>query len=467
MNIRFSPKRLLNGCVSAALVVAAALLPRETAQAFCGFYVSQGDTPLYNDASKVVLAWDDGRISITMASDYRGEPREFGLVIPVPVVVEKKDIRVVNMDLVDKLEAYSEPRLTEYTDDDPCPPVREGVFYESMTMEDSAPAAMAAGGSDYSPPKIWIEAQYQVGVYDIVILKAEESGDLIRYLNQNGYRIPTGASDVLHSYIAQGMHFFLAKVNLDRQGAAGEKFLRPIQVSYRSPKFMLPIRLGTVNAEGPQDLLVLALTRRGRVESVNYRTAKKPTGMDVPVYVRNDLKSLYSAAFDRKVQQDQMTNIYTEYAWSLDGYCDPCSAAKPDSTELYALGARWEYPSIDAGQPEPKQLSLVPETGFITRLHVRYDRAHFPEDLAFEETRDSEQFQVVYKIHHPWTGDTSCAAGSAYRRQLGQRFNSEAANLEALTGWKPEEIRTQMAKSGENPSQARRSFHQWLADQFH
>jgi hypothetical protein len=40
-------------------------------------------------------------------------------------------------------------------------------------------------------------------------------------------------------------------------------FLRPIQVDYDSPKFMLPIRLGTVNAEGPQDLIILGLSPRG------------------------------------------------------------------------------------------------------------------------------------------------------------------------------------------------------------
>ena len=37
--------------------VAAAALP---AYAFCGFYVAQADGKLFNKASKVVLAWDNG-----------------------------------------------------------------------------------------------------------------------------------------------------------------------------------------------------------------------------------------------------------------------------------------------------------------------------------------------------------------------------------------------------------------------
>ena len=41
-------------------------------------------------------------------------------------------------------------------------------------------------------------------------------------------------------------------------------FLRPIQISFNSPKFMLPIRLGMANADGDQDLIVYAFTRKGQ-----------------------------------------------------------------------------------------------------------------------------------------------------------------------------------------------------------
>ena len=63
------------------------------------------------------------------------------------------------------------------------------------------------------------------------------------------------------------MKFFVARVNLQEQSKLGFSMLRPIQVAYESPKFMLPIRLGMVNADGPQELFVYALTRKGRVET--------------------------------------------------------------------------------------------------------------------------------------------------------------------------------------------------------
>ena len=81
---------------AAALCLAAVAAPMAQAVAFCGFYVAQADATLFNTASKVVLAWDNGRAAVTMASDYKGDPKEFALVIPVPTVVKEQDIRVVD-----------------------------------------------------------------------------------------------------------------------------------------------------------------------------------------------------------------------------------------------------------------------------------------------------------------------------------------------------------------------------------
>ena len=95
-----------------------------------------------------------------------------------------------------------------------------------------------------------------VGEYDIVILSAEQGAGIQRWLNENGYRLPRGASKVLGSYIKQKMRFFVAKVNLKEQSKLGFSYLRPIQVAFESAKFMLPLRLGTLNADGYQELFI-------------------------------------------------------------------------------------------------------------------------------------------------------------------------------------------------------------------
>ena len=47
----------------------------------------------------------------------------------------------------------------------------------------------------------------------------------------------------------------------------------------------------------------------------------------------------------------------------------------------------------------------------MTRLHVRYDDAHFPEDLVFQETADRTNFQGRYVLRHEWKGQTIVRSG--------------------------------------------------------
>ena len=401
--------------------------------AFCGFYVGKADTKLFNEASQVVLVRDGDRTVMTMASDYKGELKEFAIVIPVPTFLQREQIHVGEKALVDHLDAYSAPRLVEYFDQNPC----NTIAYDSLRMSAAvAPSSNAKQEAQKAKSLgVTIEAQYTIGEYDILILSAQQSSGLETWLRDNGYRIPAGASEVLGSYLRQNMRFFVAKVNLAEQARLGFAYLRPLQVAYESPKFMLPIRLGMVNANGPQDLFVYALTRHGRVETTNYRTTKLPTGMELPVYLKDagEFGRFYKAMFTRQVENEDRRGVFLEYAWDMR-WCDPCAADPLASDELRRLGVFW----VDQAGRQPSDV-------FVSRLHVRYDRAHFPEDLVFQETPDRTNFQGRYVLRHAWTGGDSCGAATDYRRAVRDRQEQEVQRLASLTGWNPLEIRKKAA----------------------
>ncbi len=270
--------------------------------------------------------------------------------------------------------------------------------------------------------------------------------------------MPAGASRVLGSYIRQGLHFFVAKVNLVQRSKLGFSYLRPLQIAYESPRFMLPIRLGMVNAAGPQELFIYALTRRGRVETTNYRTVKLPSGDDVPLFVKDDFGTFYKALFDRQVAREEMRTVFLEYAWDMS-WCDPCAADPLSPEELRKLGVFWldgggdVSPAVRPGQPggpaSPGK-GWRPRGGgggsdvFLTPLHLRYDAPHFPEDLAFQETGDRDNFQGRYVLRHAWQGGATCEAAAEYRRELRHRWDREARNLAELTGWNLDEVRRRM-----------------------
>lgn len=406
----------------------------QPASAFCGFYVTKADTQLFNKASQVVLVRDDDRTVMTMANDFRGDPSEFAMVIPVPTVLEREQIHVGDMQLIDHLDAYSAPRLVEYFDENPCSVILRENLDASATM--AAPSARAEVRN--RALGVAIEASYTVGEYDILILSAQQSDGLETWLTENGYRIPAGASAVLGSYIRQNMRFFVARVNLEEQSALGYSSLRPLQIAYESPKFMLPIRLGMVNADGPQDLFIYALTRQGRVETTNYRTVKLPSDVEVPLFLKDgeEFGDFYQAMFDRSVEQENRRGVFLEYAWDM-AWCDPCAASPPTNDALRQLGVFWVEP--DNGSD-----GVGPTDVFLTRLHVRYDSEHFPDDLRFQETGDRANFQGRYVLRHPWSGTDSCAAVTQYRQALTQRYEQQAQTLASLTGWDIQTIRQKM-----------------------
>ena len=323
-------------------------------------------------------------------------------------------------------------------------------------MKSMAPAAAPARERDKALG-VTVEAQYTVGEYDILILSAKQSDGLSTWLTESGYRIPDGAGPVLASYLKQNMKFFVAKVNLAERDKLGARYLRPISVAFETNRFMLPIRLGTVNASGPQDMIMFFLTEKGRVETTNYRTQRIPSNLNVPIFTRNEFGPFYKAMFEQQVRKDGMKAVYLEYAWNM-AWCDPCAADPIPNAKLVELGAHWllDGPGGAGGQGARRVMPPRgggPQNVFVTRLHVRYDAQSMPEDLMFQETADSSNYQGRYILRHPYTGPATCQAGEVYRRSLPARFAEEARTLASLTGWDIDTIRRKMAESGQSTTE--------------
>ncbi|MDZ8030438.1 MULTISPECIES: DUF2330 domain-containing protein [unclassified Nostoc] len=427
------------------LAIVAVLCFAPAAWAFCGFYVAKADTKLYNKASQVVIARDGDRTIMTMANDFQGEVKDFAMVVPVPTVLQKEQVRVTEPKIIERLDAFSAPRLVEYFDPDPCAPVYDR---ELSAPAPAAPRSEAGNARGDASLGVTVEARFNVGEYDILILSAKESGGLETWLKRNGYKIPRGAKQLLQPYIRSSMKFFVAKVNLDKFEQSGYQFLRPLQISYQSPKFMLPIRLGMINATTEQDLIVYILSPQGQAEITNYRTVKIPSDANIPLFVKDEFGEFYKSMFQTVYTKEDRKVGFLEYAWDM-GSCDPCSAEPLTPEELKQAGVFWLDDNSTSNVPVPPSFRRPsPRSNvFISRLHVRYTRDKFPEDLIFQQTANSESFQGRYVLQHPFQGELKCQAGRQYKQSLPKRFEQEAQTLAKLTNWKIQDIRNKMKLS--------------------
>jgi MYXO-CTERM domain-containing protein len=395
----------------------AALSLPATASAFCGFYVGGGGAELFNDATQVVLVREGTRTTLSMQNRYQGPAEGFAMVVPVPQVLTPDDVKTLDEYVFTKVDELSSPRLVEYEEQDPC----YGANYDEANnawFGNNASAGVFDAGfaSDAGAGEVTVEAQFKEGEYDIAILSATESTALETYLKENNYAVPSGAGPYYQPYIDAGMYFFVAKVDPAEVAfdADGNAILSPLRFSYDTNEFQLPIRLGMLNSNGKQDLLVYILAREQRYDVANYPNVTIPTNIEVTEATKDDFGNFYKSLFARTVQENPGA-VVTEYAWSAAG-CDPCppGGVTLNREDLLTLG-------VDDD----------PWGWVVTRLHARYDKDEVGEDLVFrkaeaivggrevDEDGDGEidqgsfadfqnNFQPRYIIRRPWTGPVTC-----------------------------------------------------------
>jgi MYXO-CTERM domain-containing protein len=341
------------------------------AAAFCGTYVSSTEEAPENAASEVALVRQGLRTTLTVANDILGDTRDFAMLIPVPEILPEDAIHVVDPTVFDRLRGYSNPREVSYECAD--------FAYESDsdTDADSDSDSDLDTGSD-----VEVEAQYIVGEYDISILSATQSGSLVDWLQANGYAVPDASERLLGEYIDGGAYFFAAQVREDAGIESGQT-LSPLQFSYEAEPYGLPIRIGTLNSPGTQDLRIYAFSdyERGRTAIANYAEAtldhdcmwEPEGGEDVTAYYARQL----DAAFAAKASASWIT----EYSWG-NGDCDPCTGVIPDDNDVFTLGYEADY---------HKGVYY-----WFTRLRMRYAPQTATQDLVLYETNMHDTTQMRF-----------------------------------------------------------------------
>ena len=397
-------------------LVAASALAAPRAEAFCGFYVNGAGGEMFNDATQVVLMRHGTRTVLSMQNNYQGPPEAFALVIPVPTVLQKEHVKTLPREVFARIDTLGSPRLVEYWERDPCAPEPK---YEDMpvptSMATAGDGAATGTGSGFG---VTIEAKFEVGEYQIVILSAKDATGLDAWLRAEKYQIPPGAEPYLRPYVESGMKFFVAKVDPAKVTFDADKRaqLSPLRFHYDHDEFNLPIRLGLVNSKGTQDLIVNILATGQRYEVANYGNVTIPTNLDVKDSVRDRFGEFYAALFDRTLAKNPGA-VVTEYAWTA-GSCDPCPGPTLDAADVATLGGDV------LGQP------IQPWDAVLTRLHARYGK-DIKDDLVFKaappiaggrehlqasgkleersQPAGQNNFQGRYAIRHEWTGPIACA----------------------------------------------------------
>jgi hypothetical protein len=404
-----------------ALCCVAALFSATAAQAFCGFYVSSAGADLFNDATMVVLMRDGTRTVLSMQNNYRGPTEDFALVIPVPVILKKENVKTLPKSVFARVDTLASPRLVEDYEPGECPPIEPVpmAYPSSAVMDDEKPSRPRDLG-------VKVEAKFEVGEYEIVILSAKDALGLDIWLKEEKYKIPKGADALLKPYVQNNWKFFVARVNTKKVTFEnGQAVLSPLRFHYDSEKFELPVRLGLANSGGTQDLIVHVIAKQ-RYELANVKNTFVPSNIQLTESAMPVFGGIYAELMDRTFKANPGAAI-TEFAWKgalppptvmVGGgiyhvTCDPCSPPVPVDDPL----ARYLGADVLPNVKTDEDVAKFAFESTLTRLHLRYTKDSLTDDLVFkaaepiaggipevEKTGPAKEnrFQGRYIVTHPF-----------------------------------------------------------------
>jgi hypothetical protein len=253
--------RFLPFAAGAIASIVALIAPSHDAHA-CG-----GGTLYPTDNETISGAVDGHRIVLSLSTTqtvlwdqitYKGNPKDFAWVMPVPA---GSSLALASDAWLSALDATTATRISGPLLD--CPEEEHGGgCLGAVAASDSGSGSRSLGGSKQAGSDVAVLDQRAVGPYDTVTIKSETPGAISQWLTDNGYKIPAAVQPILDDYAGKGMNFIALRLRPDDGGVT---HMRSVRVTMPGGITTFPMRMLSVGAKEKVALEVIVLSE-GRVE---------------------------------------------------------------------------------------------------------------------------------------------------------------------------------------------------------
>ena len=202
-----------------------------------GFIVHPPGYPVYETDQKAVIFYEANQETIILSAAFRGQAKDFAWIIPTPnrpKVEKSSDELFVSLD---------ELTRTKRDWEKPIPLINEGGITQKP----------------YTPVTVW--ENKKIEYYNISILSADNSHNLVNWLNKNGYHYPKEYDYILDDYIDNHWFFVAAKIdlniiheqNINQQIKTGH--IIPLKINFTTSKIVYPLRISSIQIKIKPDQL--------------------------------------------------------------------------------------------------------------------------------------------------------------------------------------------------------------------
>jgi Uncharacterized protein conserved in bacteria (DUF2330) len=226
---------LVVGGVVAGLVAGGA----RPARACGGFFCSQ--TPVDQSGEQIIFSLTPNHVTAYIQISYSGAAKDFAWVVPVTA---KPEITLGSQAVFTAVAGQTTPefRVDWVGDGGFCGPLR------TATVPGSVNDTAGNGGVNV------LDAR-DVGPFATVTLQAHDSGELLKWLDDNGFQQPDGALPLIEHYVQKNMLF--VALRLKQNATAGD--IQPIVLDMPSSEPCVPLILTRIAAQKDMPVSVYVL----------------------------------------------------------------------------------------------------------------------------------------------------------------------------------------------------------------
>ncbi|MFI4854141.1 MAG: DUF2330 domain-containing protein [Phycisphaerales bacterium JB065] len=211
---------------------------------------------------RAIIAYKDGEQRLAIDTAFTGAGEEFAWLVPLP---SEPEILPATKGMFDTAAMVTAPRVSGRGATVLLPALILGgaifgmalnirrsetlllillvlflvaLLLPALSMVRSLPGSFAVD----------LRSEQQVGVYDTAVLTADDSSELLAWLNEQGYAAPDGAQAVMQDYLDRGWVFAAAKLR-DDSDARGDRRAHPLQFRFSTEQPVYPMSLTAVDNE--------------------------------------------------------------------------------------------------------------------------------------------------------------------------------------------------------------------------
>lgn len=297
-----------------------------------GIFIPPIDYYIGSTGQKAVISYEKGLETLIISTQFKGDAKNFGWVVPVP---GRPEVSKSSDELFISLDDLTAPK------------------YYSTKQSLMAPMAEKSEGLGGA---VTVLETKKVGVYEIKVLETSDSQALAKWLEENKYMYPKEGGYILDEYVQKKWFFVAAKIDtqaleaLSTTEALKEGHAQPIKLVFKSDKIIYPMKISSIQA------------------SLAKKEAQKTGVADEKIvqpyyYPTNNVSVLLYVFADGKKELPGFTTDYAGYIKS-----------KEISKLAYVEGDSW-------WQPDKKF--------YLTRLSRSMTYSEMTDDLIFRSADDN------------------------------------------------------------------------------